>query len=905
MSDPPEKVDPIQAETIPGSEAVSPVDAQSLFDVHSGSAVLPKPDEPVSIDAYRLLKKLGEGGMGQVWLAEQTSPVKRQVALKLIRNGIYEGSVVRRFKSEQQSLAIMDHPSIAKVLGAGSTPSGQPYFVMEYVPGLPLTRYCDEKKLRIRERLELFMRVCDGVQHAHQKAIIHRDLKPSNILVVEVDGKPAPRIIDFGIAKAISQTDSGDTAVTLGGAPIGTPGYMSPEQANPRQSDVDTRTDVYSLGVILYELLAGAHPLDRRLPHEQASYVLRQLDEDEPPSPSARLREDEETCTAAALTRATEPKHLVNVLRGDLDWITMKAMESDRGRRYGTPSELAMDVGRYLRSEPVLACPASLGYRLKKYVRRHRVGVAGVAVLAVLLVAFAVMQTVQLRRITRERDRADRISQFMTHMFQISDPSEARGNSVTAREILDQASKDIDSGLQQDPVTQAQMMDVMGTVYDNLGLYRRAEVLAQRSLDIYRRALGEKNYQTMRAANNLGNILYDEGRYPESEKLYRETLEVRRELLGPEHLETLMSMNNLANSLFEEGHYAESEKLYRDALDVARRVLGPEHRQTVIQMGNLVNVLAAQGRNAEAETLCREVLEVRRRTLGPEHQDTLRSMNDLSETMMLEGKYADAEKLNRQTLDIRSRVLGSQHPETLLSTYNLAGSIHDEGRLAEAEKLYRDVSVAQQKILGSDNVDTLRSRSDLGATLSDEGQYVAGEKILREVLEIERRVLGPEHPEALRSQANLASTLRQAGRYAESEKLERETLETLKRVLGAEHPQTLTSIHDLATTLQAEGGYSEAAKLCGEVLEVRRRVLGPNHPATAASIYCLARNAALQGENDAAIPLLREAVGHGLPKEAARGIENDIGFRGLQTDARFEELVSEIRQHDPGPIETK
>ena len=253
--------------------------------------------------------------------------------------------------------------------------------------------------------------------------------------------------------------------------------------------------------------------------------------------------------------------------------------------------------------------------------------------LAVLLVAFAVMQAVQLRRITRERDRADRISQFMTHMFQISDPSEARGNSVTAREILDQL-KDIDSGLQQDPVTQAQMMDVMGTVYDNLGLYRRAEVLAQRSLDIYRRTLGEKNYQTMRAANNLGNILYDEGRYPESEKLYRETLEIRRELLGPEHLETLMSMNNLANSLFEEGHYTESEKLYRDALDIARRVLGPEHRQTVIQMGNLVNVLAAQGRNAEAETLCREVLEVRRRTLGPEHQDTLRSMNDLSETMM-------------------------------------------------------------------------------------------------------------------------------------------------------------------------------------------------------------------------------------------------------------------------------
>ncbi len=887
--------------------------AAPLFD--DGPTLDDPKDSPVAtnqessaglIGPYRLLEKLGEGGMGQVWLAEQTAPVKRHVALKLIRSGAYDHAVARRFESERQALAIMEHPTIAKVFDAGSTHSGQPYLVMEYVPGMSITEYCDQKRLSIRERLELFNLVCDGVQHAHQKAIIHRDLKPSNILVVELDGRPAPRIIDFGIAKATSEFVGKQAQLTRDGSPMGTPGYMSPEQANPGLGDVDTRTDVYSLGVILYELLTGAHPFDAsRWQKQPFDEVLRQIREKDPPNPSTRLIEEEETSTVTAKMRRVEPKQLVSLLRGDLDWITMKAMEKDRARRYGTPAELAADVTRYLHHEAVVARPATAIYRLQKYVRRHRVGVAGVAILAVLIIAFAVMQAVQLRRITRERDRADRISQFMTHMFQISDPSEARGNSVTAREILDQASKDIDSGLEHDPEMQAQMMDVMGTVYDNLGLYRRAEVLAQRSLDIYRRTLGEKNYRTMRAANNLGNILYDEGRYPESEKLYRETLETRRELLGPEHLETLMSMNNLANSLFEEGHYAESEKLYRDALDIARRVLGSEHRQTVIQMGNLVNVLAAQGRNAEAETLCREVLEVRGRTLGPEHQDTLRSMNDLSATLMLEGKYADAEKLNRQTLDVRSRVLGAQHPETLLSTYNLAGSIHDQGRLAEAEKLYREVSVAQQKILGSDNVDTLRSRGDLGATLSDEGQYVEGEKLLREVLEIERRVLGPEHPETLRSLANLADTLKQAGRYSESEKLGREALETLKRVLGTEHPQTLTSIHNLATTLQAEGEYSEAGKLCGEVLEVRRRVLGPNHPDTAASIYCLARNAALQRENNVAISLLREAVGHGLPQQAAQGMEKDVSFRGLQKDARFEELVSEIRQHNAGPLETK
>ena len=905
--DPSKNLSSIPTTAGPEGQALPSFDDEPTLDKpKDGPVAIDQESSAGSIGPYRLLEKIGEGGMGQVWLAEQTAPVKRQVALKLIRSGAYDHAVARRFESERQTLAIMEHPTIAKVFDAGSTPSGQPYLVMEYVPGMPITQYCDQRRLSIRERLKLFNLVCEGVQHAHQKAIIHRDLKPSNILVVELDGRPAPRIIDFGIAKATTEFLGKQAQLTRDGSPMGTPGYMSPEQANPGLGDVDTRTDVYSLGVILYELLAGSPPFDTgRRQKQPFDEVLRQIREEDPPNPSTRLIKEGETSTVTAEMRSAEPNQLVSLLRGDLDWITMKAMEKDRARRYGTPAELAADITRYLRHDPVVARPATSIYRLRKYVRRHRVGVAGAAVLAVLFFAFAVMQTVQLRRITRERDRADRISQFMTHMFQISDPSEARGNSVTAREILDQASKDIDSGLEQDPEMQAQMMDVMGTVYDNLGLYRRAEALAQRSLDIYRRTVGEKNYRTMRAANNLGNILYDEGRYPESEKLYRETLEVRRELLGPEHLETLMSMNNLANSLFEEGHYAESEKLYRDALDIARRVLGSEHRQTVIQMGNLVNVLAAQARNAEAETLCREVLEVRRRTLGPEHQDTLRSMNDLSETLMLEGKYADAENLNRQTLGIRTRVLGAQHPETLLSTYNLAGSIHDQGRLAEAEKLYREVSVAQQKILGPDNVDTLRSRGDLGATLSDEGQYLEGEKLLREVLDSERRVLGPEHPETLRSLVNLAATLKQAGRYAESEKLGREALEILRRVMGPEHPQTLTSIHNLASTLQAEGRYGEAGKLCGEVLEVRRRVLGTNHPDTAASIYCLARNAALQGENDIAIPLLQEAVGRGLPQEAAHGVERDASLRGLQKDARFQQLLSEIRQHNPGSLEVK
>jgi len=312
---------------------------------------------------YRLLRKLGEGGMGQVWLAEQTTPVHRQVALKLIKAALYDQSLLQRFESERQSLAIMDHPSIAKVFDAGATSDGQPYFVMEYVPGLPITDYCDAKKLRIRDRLELFMRVCEGVQHAHQKAIIHRDLKPANVLVVDVDGKLTPRIIDFGIAKVLSQPLSGDDRFTQAGGMVGTPGYMSPEQADPAIQDVDTRTDVYSLGVILYELLTGFLPLDvkewRKRPlHE----VLRQLHEDDPPSPSTKVATEKESSTEAAEMRSTEPRQLVRLLHGDLDSVTMKALEKDRARRYGSPSDFAADIGRYLRNEALVAVPPSVAY---------------------------------------------------------------------------------------------------------------------------------------------------------------------------------------------------------------------------------------------------------------------------------------------------------------------------------------------------------------------------------------------------------------------------------------------------------------------------------------------------------------------------------------------------------------
>ncbi len=529
-------------------------------------------------------------------------------------------------------------------------------------------------------------------------------------------------------------------------------------------------------------MLTGALPFDSKEWQKQPLHeVLRQLRDQDAPRPSTKVGGKDSA--EAATMRASEPRQLASLLQGDLDCITLKAIEKDRARRYGTPSELAADIERYLQHEPVRARPASVGYRLQKYIRRHVVAVSVAAGLLILLAGFAGLEAVQLRRITqerdraaRERDRANRITDFMSGMFKVSDPSEARGNSITAREILDKASKNIDTGLAKDPETQAQMALVMGKVYGSLGLYARAQLLLQEAVDVRRKAFGADNPDTLKAQTELAWIIRLQGQLPQAETMLRQTLDAQKRVLGNDHADTIKTTSNLAVVLSDEGRFPEAEVMFRVVFDGRMRTMGPNSPDTIIAMNNLATILFNEHKYADAERIYRQVLEIRQHTLGPDHPFTLLSMNNLAVALHSEGNYAEAKKLKQQTVDIRRRILGPEHPDTLLSMSNLA--------------------------------DTLMAMKD----------YAGAEALLRQALEVQKRVLGPENPQTIISMTNLAEALSKEGKYPEAESLLRPALEAQKKVLGPDHPNTVNSMYSLACLDALEGERTAALAMLNDTL---------------------------------------------------------------------------------------
>ncbi len=796
----------------------------------------------IRIGPYRLLEVLGEGGMGCVYLAEQRQPVKRRVAIKLIRTSLVSVDAQARFHAERQAMARLAHPNVGQMFEAGTTEDGFPYFVMELVPGIPITKYCDAHQLSVDERLRLFIAVCQGVQHAHQKQILHRDLKPSNILVARVDGKPVPKIIDFGIAKALDKPLT-ETEIQTGAYRIGTPSYMSPEalQVTVDRADLDTRSDVYALGILLYELLTGSRPFAAK--GSSTVELMKQMKDHEVPRPSTRLTSLEEaTGTEVAESRRAGLTELRRRLAEDLDWIVLKAVARESSDRYASSAELAADVERHLRFEPVAAHPGGFGYRTRKLIRRHRFGVmlatlvATSLILGVAATSMAMWKArkaearalVEADAASQARDEAEEVVAFLSSLFRESNAYaasdyEARSwDELSAREIFERGAERLAGGeLAERPLTQARLSTTVADVYKDNGLLEAAREYHLRALELhlgelpaddpriaqswfklglvdnagdrlaeaeekFRRALEILDAQTQpdlrdRAAvlDELGDLRAKTGDYDEAETLLRQALTLREEALGPEDTDVAVSLNSMGLLYFRQERYEEAEESFRRAVEIQRQNRPRGHPVVIQGLNNLAAAQASQGRLEEAAPVFEEVLALRLEVLGEEHPTVAESLNNLAMLYTDMGRTAEVEDLHRRALAIREKVFGPEHEMVAWSVRNLAMHFRDEGRFEEAEPLYQRALEIRENVLGADSPAAGASLHDLGRLREEQGRWQEARSFFERALTIRERSFDAGHRSIGRSAQRLGVSLCALGRQQEGETRLRQAAEIL------------------------------------------------------------------------------------------------------------------------------
>jgi serine/threonine protein kinase/Tfp pilus assembly protein PilF len=791
------------------------------------------------------------------------------VAVKVIKEGMDSRQVLARFEAERQALALMEHPHIARVFDAGKTPSGRPYFVMELVKGRPITNYCDEERLGVRERLVLFGDVCRAVQHAHQKGIIHRDLKPSNVLVAPYDGQPVVKVIDFGVAKATGQRLTDRTLFTGFGALMGTPEYMSPEQAEVNNQDIDTRSDIYSLGVLLYELLTGSTPLTRKRIKEAALLeVLRVIREEEPPRPSTRLSESKDTLPSISAQRQTEPARLMKLVRGELDWIVMKALEKDRNRRYETANGFAMDVQRYLADEPVLACPPSLAYRLRKLVRRHRGPVLAAALLVLVLLMGIIGTTLGLVRaalaaeVARKRlAQVENANEILSSIFSDLDPSLEEKEGIPLRVQLagrlDKAAKLLESETVGDPLMTARLQSTLGRSYTELGYPDKGIVLLNRARTTYEVMRGPDDPVTLTIVHNLAAGYWQAGKLAKALPLLERTLEKRKAALGPDHPDTLESMNGLAVAYLAAGELARALPLLEQTLEKSKAVLGPDHPDTLASMNNLAHAYKTDRQLGKALPLFEQTLEKRKSNLAPDHPHTLHTMGNLALAYEAAGQPAKAVPLHEQTLEKMKAKLGPDHPDTLLAMLNLSHAYSEAGQPAKALALSEQTLEKTKAKLGPHHLHTLRSMNSVAGGYWSAKQLDRSVPLFEETLKLFESKLGPNHPETLLTMANLAVNYRDAGRVPEAIPL---LEEALKRA-GKRPADILAWVPgELAFTYDRAGQSAKAETLYRDALEQAKKQFGEDDLRTCAALAELGLNLLGQKKYADAEPLLRACL---------------------------------------------
>jgi serine/threonine protein kinase/tetratricopeptide (TPR) repeat protein len=873
------------------------------------------------VGAYVIDSLLAEGGMGEVWLAHRSDGrFSGSYAVKLLHLESVGPKAIERFTREGRVLARLTHPNIARLMDAGATTEGQPFLILEFINGQHIDKYCAAGSLSVRDRVKLFLDVLAAVSHAHTSLIIHRDIKPSNVLVTS---EGVVKLLDFGIAKLVdperAREEGGDLTrieeVAL------TPSYAAPEQI--LGEPLSTATDVYQLGVLLHVLLAGRLPLGK----SDATRSERVI---------AALGETQVRVSDAASGA------LRKELRGDLDAIVDKTLRKVPQERYPTAAALSADLQRYLDFEPVSARTGIFAYRAKKFIRRYRGAVISVtAALASLMVATAVSVT-QAHRISIERDRADQIIQFMTQIFKVADPSASRGNTVTAREILDKSSRQIENGSGLDESVRSDLLQVMAATYSNLGLYARAHTLAQSALDSHRRLLGDDDPKTLDAGRQLGRILMREGHLSEAEELLRNTAAAELKVLGPKNILTLRTQLDVTGFLSAKGQYAQAEQLARQTWALESEVQGPRALETLTTASLVASTVRNQHRYAEAEPIFRKTLATQIEVFGADHPDTLRTEFSLAYMLREQARYAEAETVFRDVLATRRRVLGDEHPETADTLTTLAiVLVHDRARWKEAEELYRSAMEIEMRQVGPDSAYTTRAEEGLANLFGEEGRYADGEPLEREVLRVRLKLLGPDNTDTLLTQRNLACFLMAQGHLQEAEQLFRSTLERDLHVLAPDDKDTFAVEYLLAETLLFEKRPKEAEALARTAFDGELKALGPRHPETFKGLNRLGRSLAALGRFDEAKALYVGIIekmaaqpkadvsqawySYGVMAAQAGHADNafedfdhavDLGFKDveslqqedvlatLRTDPRFARLTQRI-QGAPAPAPAK